>query len=495
MGRKLPSDQNLAQGDRRIIRADHPSESAGKPGRRQEQKAPEPVSCDMISIILRHCFPNWNQWLDDLPDPRRQESCTYSRRHLVMLGFTMFLLQSGSRRQFRGDRLTSEFHANLLELTGTNEKTVADPDTMNYLFERMDPSGLENVVIEAGRTLIRSKSLDRFRLDGSVLVAVDGTELFRSKHQHCDKCLKVEHSNGTIDYFHSALEAKVITENGMALSLTSEFIENAQDGFYEKQDCELKAFYRLAPKLKDYFPRMRILLLLDALYANQYVLDICEKYDWEYVIVFKPGSLPNLYEEAVRQCKRHPEKTLKTQTQLLTWAHNLDYEGHTLHAIFSKNLEDPETGKFEFITDIRPNPNNIEKLINQGGRRRWKIENEGFNSQKTGGYELEHGYGRKDHAWKNYYFLLQLAHLLNQLMVKTDLFGKLQFQHLLTCATKTTGAVLRFVVATAVAFYGSVKNFIKRIGESFRYQPFTQLGRSMDFPRSIQIRFAPFDTS
>lgn len=202
----------------------------------------------------------------------------------------------------------------------------------------------------------------------------------------------------------------------------------------------------------------------------------------------------NYYEETIRQCQRFPEKTLSNNTQTFAWAHNLNYEGHTLHAIFAKDLEDPQNGNFEFITDLRPNANNIEKLINKGGRLRWKIENEGFNAQKTGGYELEHGYGRNSHAWKNYYFLLQLAHLFNQLMVKTDLFGKLQLQLLLKNTTKVTGVLLKFVVATALTFYGSIKNFIKKIGESFRNQQLTELGRSMDFPRSIKIHFLPFDT-
>ena len=383
----------------------------------------------------------------------------------------------------------------MLELTRTNEETVADPDTMNYLLERMNPSGLEQLIVKAARTLIRSKCLDQFRFDGSVVIGIDGTELFRSKKPHCEKCLKAKHSDTSISYFHSVLEAKLLTENGMAISLTSEFIENAEDGYYEKQDCELKAFYRLAPKLKNHFPRMRILLVLDGLYANQHVLDLCENYNWEYIIVFKEGSLPALYKEAIRQCTRYPEKSLQTKTQSFSWAHNLDYEGHTLHAIFVKDLNDPENGKFEFITDIRPNPRNIERLINKGGRRRWKIENEGFNAQKTGGYELEHGYGRNSFAWKNYYYLLQLAHLLNQLMIKTDLFGKLQLQGVLKNAPKVTGELLKFVVASAKTFYGSIKNFIKHLGESFRHQPFTDLGCSMDYPRSIQIRFAPFDTS
>ena len=225
MGEKSSSNQSIVQRDRRVIREDNSTKGSSKPGRRQKQRASEPVSCDMVSIILRHYFPEWNQWLDELPDLRRPELCTYSIRHLVTLGLTMFLFQSGSRRQLRGDRQTSAFLPNLLELTGTNEETVADPDTMNYSLERMEPTGLEQVIVKAARTLIRSKSLDQFRFDGSVIIGIDATELFRGNKQHCEKCLKAKHSDTSTSYFHSVLEAKLITENGMAISLASEFIE------------------------------------------------------------------------------------------------------------------------------------------------------------------------------------------------------------------------------------------------------------------------------
>jgi hypothetical protein len=476
-------------------RTDHPPARSSPPGRRQEPTAIEPILCDLISVLLRHFFPDWNQWLDSLPDPRRPEYCTYSIRHLITLALSLFLFQSGSRRQLRGDRRTPAFLANLLELTGTHEATVADPDTMNYLLERMPPEGLETLVVNATRTLIRSKVFDQFRFDGSVLVAVDATELFRCQQPHCPTCLKTKHSDTSTTYSHSVLEAKLVGENGMAVSLTSVFMENADHGFYDKQDCELKAFYRLAPKLKSLFPRLRIVLLLDALYANQHVIDFCEQYGWEYLIVFKDGSLPTLYAEALRECQRRPYNRHQNQTQSFAWAHNLTYQGHTLHAIFAHDRLNSNNGRFAFITNIRPHSRNIENLINHGGRRRWVIENQGFNSQKTGGYELEHGYGRQGYAWKNYYFLLQLAHLLNQLMVKTDLFGKVQRHALLQTTAKARGAWLKFIVATAAAFYGSIHNFIKRLGESFRYHLFTELGRSMEFPRSIQIRFAPIDTS
>jgi hypothetical protein len=57
--------------------------------------------------------------------------------------------------------------------------------------------------------------------------------------------------------------------------------------------------------------------------------------------------------------------------------------------------------------------------ISRHGRLRWCIENEGFNTQKNGGYNLEHKFSRKElWAKKNYYELLQIAHLINQLAEK-----------------------------------------------------------------------------
>ncbi len=62
--------------------------------------------------------------------------------------------------------------------------------------------------------------------------------------------------------------------------------------------------------------------------------------------------------------------------------------------------------------------------VGGGGRQRWKIENEGFNMQKEGGYNLEHGYSYDIVGMKNFYLLMQIAHNINQLMEKGSLLKK-----------------------------------------------------------------------
>ena len=47
----------------------------------------------------RHFFPDFNRWLDRLPDSRDQDAIIYPRRFLGWWGIALYLLQLGSRRQ------------------------------------------------------------------------------------------------------------------------------------------------------------------------------------------------------------------------------------------------------------------------------------------------------------------------------------------------------------------------------------------------------------
>jgi len=63
----------------------------------------------------------------------------------------------------------------------------------------------------------------------------------------------------------------------------------------DKQDCELKAFYRLAKRLKARFRRLAICLLLDGLFAGGPTFKIAEEYGWKYLIVLREDDLPNVH--------------------------------------------------------------------------------------------------------------------------------------------------------------------------------------------------------
>ena len=459
-----------------------------KPGRRQDERPASIVDADQIKITVGHFFKDYlNGWMDEVHEPRELEQCTYSSRHLFWFGIIMFLFRLGSRRQLLFERETASFHSNLLSLSGTDEELVAHTDTLNYLLELIDPAEMEMVKVKMIRKLISDKRLDDFRFYGEFLVAVDGTELFSFKEQHCEQCLKTEHSGGSVTWSHKMLEAKIVSECGLALSACSESIQN-EGGLYVKQDCELKAFYRLEKKLKKHFARTRICLLLDGLYACKEVFDICRRNNWSFIIVFKEGSIPTLHAEAVRTRNSHPKNFLPVQNgdtvfQELSWAHNLPYHGHSVHALFCKDhgqMKGVESiTDWSWITDIRPDAENINELVNKGGRQRWKIENQGFKDQKRHDFELEHLYGEHPNAWKNYYHLLQIAHILTQLIIHGDLCRKLQ--------ALSSGKDMRQTLPF-IGYYRSIRNFVRRLTESFRNCIFSEYAWSL--PEKIQIRFS-----
>jgi hypothetical protein len=109
------------------------------------------------------------------------------------------------------------------------------------------------------------------------------------------------------------------------------------------------------------------------------------------------------------------------------------------------------------------------------GLCRDSAENEGFNAQKDSGLNLEHAYSHT--CWKAYYYLLQIAHLVLQLLEKGSLL-----RHLAQEQGKRT----------AVELFGSLKNMAQRFLESLRYRHWPDEAFDPSACGRIQIRF---DTS
>jgi len=405
----------------------------------------------------------------------------------------MMLSLPGSRRSFEAERGKGHTTENLARLVDEPCDQTATTWALDYLFRGMDPAGLAEIRTGMIHSLINARRLEDGRFDGECLVAVDGTELHRFSNRdrpHCPHCLKQTHSNGTTDYFHSVLEAKLVTRQGLALSMATEFIENGTRE-YDKQDCELKGFYRLAPELKKRFPRLPVCLLLDSLYANEKLLDICLKNSWSFYVGFKEGSIPSLYRQMLETMGKHPEQVVEGEDDdeeyTCRWACNLNYKHHKLHAVMCevKAKSDGKRTRFVFLTDHRPDAKRIHEMINMGGRQRGKIENQGFNVQKNCGYELEKAYGCRDQALKNYYLLVQIAHCLHQLMMHTDVNAKLMEE-----ADRR-----KFPKAkTGLQAFKSLKAMAKAIGEHLRYALVGSRVLDLDFARGIQLRFV-FNTS
>lgn len=496
MGKRIQKDQEAAKGNRHIERTNNQTACQRKAGRKQKSQTPEPVTADLIKVLLDHFFPDFNEWLKKFPDPRVAEKIIYSKEHLFYLGLSMFLFHCGSRSQLESERRTFAFYHNLLALSGTEEERVATVEAMNYFMEIMNPAnGLELLSGEMLRHLIRSRVLDKYRnLNNEFMIALDGVHLFTRKGEYANSVRKTV--NGEKYSYYYALEAKLVTEDGMGLSLATVFIETKEE--FDKEDCELKAFYRLEKILKERFPRLPICILLDSLYSNQNVLRICEKNNWGYFITLKNGSIPAVHKTAVEQIQNRPRQSIEHNPepgvyQHISWALNVKYEGNHFHVLFCEEIKitknEIDNNIFVWLSDTRPNKNNAAQLVREA-RCRWVVE-EMFNIQKNGGYELEHNYGTVGFAMKNYYYLLQIAHLLHQLMVRSDLFPKLQKKFILQKFSQFPDQIkifLTIMAETTLGHFRTVKNFVKRLGESFRNQYLSELATDPETLGKIQIR-------
>ena len=183
----------------------------------------------------------------------------------------------------------------------------------------------------------------------------------------------------------------------------------------KKQDCEINAFKRMVPRIKKEYPKLNFIITGDALYATAPMLDICKNNGWHYIFNLKKKRLKQVYEEFEADIKYMNEA--KKDHYFLSCG--IKYKNHIFNVIryeekqLSKGKEKLIT--FNYITDLKVNDYRIEDIVTMG-RRRWKIENEGFNEQKNGTFCISHLCSRNENALKIHYYFIQIAHIIRQLL-------------------------------------------------------------------------------
>jgi len=309
-------------------------------------------------------------------------------------------------------------------------------DTVNDVLLVMPEEALEVLNASLVKQLIEKKVFKKFNLLGQYYcVAVDGTGVMRVMEGHCDHCLHKVSKNGKVSYFHNVLEAKLICSNGFSVSIGTEWIENSDE--YDKQDCERKAFKRLAAKVKRLFPRLPICMVADGLYPNKTFFGICQDYNWKFIVTFKEGNLPSLWEEVEMEMlinKNYRQVVEQNEVQTFVWLNDLVYQKFKLHWVQCHAKLKGEITKFVFLTDIIPDFYTVKEIV-ESGRMRSNIE-DSFNTQKNRGYAMSHKFSRTSYpALKNYYTCMQIGYLINHLfergsLIKPLLTGKTTIKHL-----------------------------------------------------------------
>jgi len=246
-----------------------------------------------IKSVVAKRFPELFDLFNSLEDNRKRTG--YSMGEIVTGALFMHLFKEGSRNSYNDDRRDAIFAKNYYRHF---KLRLPHPDTIDEVMRAIKPELMEELKAQLMGSLFEQKVLRHFRFLGKYyFVAVDATGMHTFDHKHCDHCLTKTSKHGVTTWFHYVLEAKLVTSSGLAISLASEFIENQPGRDYEKQDCEQKAFARLAVKIKKHFPRLPICILADGLYPNKTMFSICRDNNWRFIITLKDGNLKTFHQE------------------------------------------------------------------------------------------------------------------------------------------------------------------------------------------------------
>ena len=395
-----------------------------------------------VISIMRSYFPELISKFNNLTDMRHQSYVTYKMKVIFMVRLLGLMCEIKSMHEMTSELNTEETIANIAEICGLKLEEIPHCDTINNVFEQVEVKEIEEIRKYMIVRLIRGKIIKKFLVrDKYYHIIVDATGLATSRKKYNSNCLVKNKTdkNGKKyqEYSTYVLEAKLVVGD-MVFSIGSEFVENIKKikvrGYKEisnkklkiskketknlsrekyKQDCEMKAFRRLAEKIKKQYPRLKILISGDALYANKTVLDICKEYGWKYIIRFKEGAIPTIYNEFNKIVQNDNEST-KTNYEFVT---KIDYKDYKINMIKYKEMKDDKETEFMYMTDLPITNKNIEASIFVG-RKRWKIENEGFNIQKNGTFDIGHLYSKNAIAIKVHYLMIQIAHIIRQMLEK-----------------------------------------------------------------------------
>ena len=369
---------------------------------------------------VRHFFPDLMARLRDIADPRHQSYITYQSPVLLMTRILSAIFYISSMRKTSEEFNSQIAIENIGYLCGEKLEELPYWETVNNYLKRVNPEELQNTVCALVKRLIRSRAFEDARIRGRYWhILIDGSGIVSSREELDGNYIFKVHHRGKPEeykeYAYYALEAKLVLGNRIVVSIMTEFVENT-DEEAKKQDCERKACQRLMKRLKETFPKLPICIGADSLYACKPFFDACKKYNWRYIVRFKAGSIPTVFQEYETLRELSVNRRKGTDGKISYWydfVSDIDYEGHKLNCL--EYAEDGKPYPFVFLTNLPLSHRNARETA-FFGRRRWKIENQGFNAQKNHGFSLGHLFSRNCRAMKNHYYLIQIGHMIAQIM-------------------------------------------------------------------------------
>ena len=375
------------------------------------RKARKHLSADALYELVKGAF-------GELPD-HRQRKPMIPLSDALLSAFALFSLKDPSLLAF-DERRNDQ---NMKSLFGIGQ--IPSDTQMREILDPVDPDLLRPAFTSVFRQLQRGKALEPFAFhDDCYLLALDGTGYFSSSTIHCQSCLeKKNKKTGEVTYQHQLLGAAIVhPDHKEVIPLAPEPIQK-QDG-NNKNDCERNAAKRFLRKIRQEHPRLKLLVVEDALASNApHIRDLIEL-KMHFLLGVKPGDHGFLFQK-VSEAFEHERVTT------ITWKEGdvtceiayvkqlpLNESNQDLIVNFLQYAEYKADGHrrryFTWVTDLPITRGNARQLV-RGGRARWKIENETFNTLKNQGYQFEHNFGHgKQNLSVVFAMLMMLAFLVDQ---------------------------------------------------------------------------------
>jgi len=339
----------------------------------------------------------------------------------LMSGFAVFSLKDPSLLAFEK---RSDTDPNLHAIYRIGR--IPSDTRMREICDQVAPDLLRAVFGAVFRQVQRGKELKPFVfLDGHYLVSLDGTGFYSSGKVGSPACLtKTDKRSGKVTYELKLLGAALVhPDHREVIPLAPEMICNG-DG-QTKNDCERNAARRWLRKFRQDHPHLPIIITEDALSPNAPHIRDLREHDCRFILSVKPGD----------------------HGLLFAYVEEADKQGLVTHYEMTDPVDPTITHRFRFLDEVPLNQSNLEVLVNfveyweigpkgtkhftwvtdlpvttktvyqimRGGRARWRIENETFNTLKNQGYNLGHNYGLgKAHLAAVFASLMMLAFLVDQ---------------------------------------------------------------------------------
>jgi hypothetical protein len=359
----------------------------------------------------------------DLAEPRRCPS--FPLADTLMAGLALFSLKDPSLLAFCGRALDHNLHS----VFGL--QAIPSDTQMREILDVVSPDHLRPVFKDVFRQLQRGKVLEDYVfLQGCYLVALDGVEYFRSTKVHCTHCLSCQHGNGDVSYYHQMLGAVIVHPDfSEVIPLAPEPIQR-QDG-QTKNDCERNAARRWLIQFRKDHPHLPVIVTEDALSSNApHIRDLLRQRS-HFILGVKETDHKYLFEQYQQRVEANQVGVVSEEDAATganrTWMFtngvsiNESNQEMIVNLLVYVEVDAKEvTHTWAWVTDLTLTTDNVRQVAS-GGRTRWRIENETFNTLKNQGYHFEHNYGHGyEHLGEIFAVLMMLAFLIDQVQQKCN---------------------------------------------------------------------------